>query len=271
MHTPVFHALNREMALANQVLGTGITAIRNADLSKNGSYAEAFFNLSIGLERIGKLIFILDYCYSNRGAFPTDKELRNMGHDLLSILNHAKKIRKKYPTTDVLAQLNEDTITKAIFDCLSEFGKGTRYYNLDFVTGAVAVKYGDPINAWFKNVVEPVLAKHYSKKARQKDQSKADLMAHLIGGVALVRFTAEDGRHIDDFGDLTMHAHTTRYANKWAQLYILRIVRFFTILLNDLSHHAYVVRYDFIPDSTDYFGRFYNEDSYFKTRKSWTS
>ena len=267
MHSPAFQALSREMALANQIVGSGLTVIRDADLSKNGSYSEAFFNLSIGLERMGKLIFIIDHCYSNQGTFPTDKELRNFGHNLISIIQHAKKVREKYPTNDSLANWDDSDIGAAILNCLSQFADGTRYFNLDFITNGKTKQSVDPVKLWYETVIKPVLNKHYSKEAREKDALQARIMGDLMRDISIVRFTAEDGRSINRFDDLTLHAHTGKIGNKWAQLYLLRIVRFLSVLLNDLGYKAYELRYDFIPHTSDFFGRFYNDDKYFKTRK----
>lgn len=270
MHSPVFQALAREMALANQIVGTGLTAIRGADLSRKGIYSEAFFNLSIGLERMGKLIFIIDYCYTNQGVFPTDKELRKFGHNLISIVEHAKKVREKYPTDDVLAQWDDSEIGASILDCLSTFADGTRYFNLDYITNGKTKQSVDPIKLWYETVIQPALDKHYSKKARERDELKFKALGNFgWDKVIMVRFTAEDGSGINSFDELNLHAHSVRFGNKWAQLYLLRIVRFLSALLNDLSYKAYELRYDFIPHASDFFGRFYNDDKYFKSRKGW--
>lgn len=270
MHSPIFQALAREMALADRTICTGLTSIREADLSKNGTYSEAFFNLSIGLERIGKLIFILDHCYSNNGALPTDKDLRNFGHRLGDIIAHAKAVRAKYPIKDELGTWIENDIQNAIISCLSEFADGTRYYNLDYITGGKTKQATDPVKLWYESVIEPALLKHYSQRARDKDEAKVKELRNFgWDSVVMVRFTAEDGRPIDKFDDLTLHAHTAKIGNKWAQLYVLRIVRFLAILLMDLGWKAYELQYDFIPDTGDFFGKFRNEDKYFKTRKTW--
>ncbi len=270
MYSPTFQALAREMALADRTICTGLTSIREADLSKVGTYSEAFFNLSIGLERMGKLIFMLDYCYSNNGTFPTDKDLRNFGHKLSDIIDHAKKVRAKYPTDKNLGNWIENDIEKAIIVCLSEFADGTRYYNLDYITGGKTQQATDPVKLWYESVIKLALAKHYSKKARDKDEARFRVLGNFgWDSVVMVRFTAEDGSPIDKFHDLNLHAHTAKIGNKWAQLYLLRIVRFFAVLLMDLGYKAYELQYDFIPDTGDFFGKFYNEDKYFKTRKAW--
>jgi hypothetical protein len=64
---PEWHALNREAQLAAGQIAIGITALGKANYADKGRYAEAFFGLSIGLERMAKLILIAGHCIENHG------------------------------------------------------------------------------------------------------------------------------------------------------------------------------------------------------------
>lgn len=271
MIDPRFHALANEMALANQVIGTGLTAIRKADLSNKGLYAEAFLNLSIGIERMGKLIFVLDYCYRHKGKFPSDKDLRALGHDISSLFRHAQKVREAYPTDKELRSWDGCKISAAIIKHLSEFAKTTRYYNLDYLTQGKSAQVGDPLASWLTHVIKPILKKHYSEKARKRDEQQSSLMNSLFSHAIMVRFTSEDGQSIDNYQDLSLQSYSTRHGNKWAQLYLLRIVRFLALILIDLGYQAYSLGFDFVPHTADFFGKYNNEDRYFKTRKTWNT
>src|SRR5215469_16770112 len=84
---PEWHTIGREAELAVAQTGSGITALGRADHLHKGYYTQAFFGLSIGLERIAKLIIISDYAITNSGKFPSNDILRNVGHDIATLLS----------------------------------------------------------------------------------------------------------------------------------------------------------------------------------------
>ena len=50
--------LSNEASLTASLLGNGLNALRKADLYNKGLYYQAFFSLSIGIERLLKIIVI---------------------------------------------------------------------------------------------------------------------------------------------------------------------------------------------------------------------
>jgi len=56
---PEWHTIGREAELAVEQTASGITALGRANHRRKGYYTQAFFGLSIGLERIAKLISFL--------------------------------------------------------------------------------------------------------------------------------------------------------------------------------------------------------------------
>src|SRR5229473_491775 len=89
-----FIALNRETELAKRVMCSGLSALRRATPARAGLYYDAFFGLSIGLERFAKLAWLIDE-WIEKGAFPTNSDLRRKGHNILALLDIAKAIRSK--------------------------------------------------------------------------------------------------------------------------------------------------------------------------------
>jgi hypothetical protein len=67
--TNINELLNREAALSAQLLGNGLTSIRKYDFSSKGIFYSGMFSISIGLERILKIILVLDYQIKN-SKFP---------------------------------------------------------------------------------------------------------------------------------------------------------------------------------------------------------
>lgn len=68
LEAPEWHALGREASLVRYLIGSGATAIGRANYAdKMGEYYTAFFGLSVGLERLSKLILVARYAIENRG------------------------------------------------------------------------------------------------------------------------------------------------------------------------------------------------------------
>ena len=65
-NNPTFSLLQQEGYLTRSCLYTGFSALSNANINNNkGDFYVAFFQLSIGLERLMKLALILDYMATN--------------------------------------------------------------------------------------------------------------------------------------------------------------------------------------------------------------
>ena len=104
-------------------LAEGLDCLRKANVYEKGLYYQAFFSLSIGIERLLKLIIIYDYRVKNNGKFPENKEIKTKGHDLHEMFNI------------VVPSILENNIYNSTISFLSDFAKTTRYYNLDVLTG----------------------------------------------------------------------------------------------------------------------------------------
>jgi hypothetical protein len=58
MNDTRFVALNREIELAKRLTCSGLSALRKATPARPGIYYDAFFGISIGLERFAKLAWL---------------------------------------------------------------------------------------------------------------------------------------------------------------------------------------------------------------------
>lgn len=139
---PRFIAFNREAELAKHLTCSGLTALRKATPGGPGIYYDAFFGLSVGLERLAKLAWLIDDCIRRNGTFPTEKDLKTVGHDIRKLIKEAQLIRR---IQSAYSTFPKDSITDHIIECLSEFAEGTRYYNIDFFVGGKSKGMGDPI------------------------------------------------------------------------------------------------------------------------------
>src|SRR5262245_16310650 len=66
--TPIWHAVAREAALAAEHLGSGATILGKANYAHHAHYGQAFFDLTIGIERAAKLAFVVDYALDHGGS-----------------------------------------------------------------------------------------------------------------------------------------------------------------------------------------------------------
>lgn len=267
---PKWQALVSEAGIAAEHLAVGVTMLGKADYARRGLYYQAFFDLAIGFERTGKLAYILDFCIENGGSFPSNKKLQEFSHNLEALLKKADEIAKRRKLEDN-QRLPNSVIHKGIIKTLSEFAKRTRYYNLDFLTGdSKAVLQSDPLKAWYERVIEPILKKHYTERHRNKHIENARLDDATIGVVTLVRHHKETGENLDSIYEASIHIAKTEFAKPYSRMYVMQIIRFLAELLSELSHASIKERMEEIPYMVEFFRIFYNEDAYFRRRKTWS-
>lgn len=110
INSPEYIALIREAGIAAELLASGVTALGKANYAQHGWYNQAFFNLSIGLERAAKLVIIVDYALDHTGIFPSNQELKNCGHDIKTLLDKADEISRRRRAGKEFAELPSTAI-----------------------------------------------------------------------------------------------------------------------------------------------------------------
>jgi hypothetical protein len=269
--TPEWHALGRESELAAEHLASGVTSLSKSGYSEKGRYTQAFFSLSIGLERIGKLAIIADYAIENAGKFPDNDVLKKTGHDIDVLLNHCEILSLKYSKGDKYAERPSSNIHQGIVQTLTEFAKLSRYYNLDSVTGGKAANWPEPISAWWERVGKPILNKHYTAKQKEKDEALANCCQQLFENNTRVHLYNEQNHKIDNIADLMLRSYTNRIVQKYGRFYTLQIIRWLSYLICHLSHiGAFENNIKSLSGLNERFHIFMNEDAYLKSRKAWS-
>jgi len=263
----IFHILADEAQFTREILGSGVTQIGKANYGQRGMYFQAFTGVSTGLERIGKLCLILDYYIQNDGCFPNDSYLKNeIGHDLIKIYKKSQEIIKQNGFQ--LSYQNEisDPIQIKILDILSRFAKGDRYSNIDFIVGS---KYqSDPIKEWSENIDKKLYELRVSKKKKEKIIHNARIIGYHLSPISHVVHYSETGKEINNVEIASLLTGMTEAIMKYRQLYVLEIIRYWTELLGILQSKAMQLgRYE-IPFMNEIFAIFYNNNSYFLTRKT---
>lgn len=261
-------ALSREATSAAEHIAFGVTALSRANYARDAYYTQAFFSLSIGFERCGKLALLVDHALDNRGEFPPSGILRGYSHDIGRLLRLMEEIGKKRGTKEPRPST---PIHDGIVQTLSEFATNvTRYYNLELVTGDQrAVSHDDPIAAWYERVTKPILAAHYKSRYRTNHEYQARLIEAMIGDLTQVLHHAETGETIDTVYGGSARTAATEFAKRWERMYTLQIARFAADLLIHLSHDAHAARLE-VPFFSEIFGIFRNPNAYFRSRSTWS-
>ncbi|MBK1644452.1 hypothetical protein CKO25_07245 [Thiocapsa imhoffii] len=126
--------------LAQACLCNGLTALRRANLGdKKGLFYSAFFELSIGLERVLKLVLklvlILDHMARNQLVPPDSKTVEDYGHKLRALFDAAKAVCAARNVT-ALDGFQSDSLPIEILGFLDTFAHpGGRYSNINKLTG----------------------------------------------------------------------------------------------------------------------------------------
>lgn len=253
----LFH---RECALSAMSIGQGLSLIRKYEFVKHAYGTQAFFMLTIGIERLLKIILIYHFRTKNNNAFPNNAELKSIGHNLHSLYNKAKDIANDIGCSDLYSPLEDDNIFNLIIDFLSNFAQSARYYNLDKLTGFTN-KFDEPLRDWNKRINSIIVSRHYRHNKKKAEDIKA--LSRMIGGHFLVSFNNEKGSNINNVEDFYLEGMTVNIKQKYSMFYLYCIVRFLSNLLYHLDS-------GYFPFVSEYFVMFRNpDDTYVKTRRTW--
>ena len=241
-----------------------------ANHAQTGLYNQAFFELSIGLERISKVIYLADYAINNKGYFPSNDELRKPGHKIKMLLDECDAIGKKYKTQRKYGERPTDDIHRSIEDVLHQFAIDNRYYNLDYLQGQGLDKV-DPVAMWWEKVAIPICNIHYKPRNRKQDNHKASIYDNLLSEFTQVIHTSEKGMPIQSISELYKQACATRVVQRYEKMYVLQIVRWLSSIVSELSYTGgYQQRIEALFGLDEYFWIFNNSDKYFRNRKIWS-
>lgn len=265
----VFQALAREAGLAAEHLAVGVSTLGKANYAQDGLYFQAFFDLAIGFERTSKLIILIDHYLANQQTFPTDKMLKDCGHSLEVLLEHTERIAQARNLVGKCGSLPRSPIHDGMIKTLTDFATRTRYYNLNYLTGAHADQ-SDPVKVWYTQVILPILDLHYTPRHEKRHSKNANMIAAMMDGIAVVQQHSESGDDLDTVYAGSMQTAKTKFAKPFCRMYLMQIMRFLGRLLSELSHASHRNGSQDIPYLSEFFAIFYSDDAYFKRRKTWS-
>lgn len=229
-----FSLLQQEGHLARTSLLTGIDLLLRANLDERrvGNFYSAFFQLTIGLERILKLVIITNHMLENNYNPPTDDELRKKyGHNLKSTYLHALSVRNKWGHGKAIMPASA-SIDDKILDFLEKFANKARYYNLRELNNTTADR--GPLGDWYticKEVAEDQIS--YGRLNADAERLMFQLdQSGLVGYSPTFGFDGHPMTIFDDYWRLHV-------VQKTAPHLVWRIVQFIRPLYDALDYIAH--------------------------------
>ncbi len=224
-----WRSIRRECLLVSQLINAGLNALEKANYKDGeGYYYNAFFNLSIGIERLAKLIWIADYIIENNGQLPSGQAIKNYGHNLTNLLTEVGGIATKH-NLELTYSRPDDDISNSIIRCLDSFANARegRYANLNNLDGSNAENEFEPIKKWWNEVATPILGEHYfGTNFEKKVQQDIEQYLKSPTEVAFFIFYMDElGETINTLQDCWARDGQTEIVQKFDLYYTLRIVR----------------------------------------------
>lgn len=269
---PEWHAIHRECTLARDLIGSGATALGKANYADNlGQYYTAFFGLSVGIERLCKLVLVVDHALSHQGAMPAEDVVRKFGHSLTKLLNTVDQLalRNGVPLT---YRRPKDTIALNIIGCLDSFADARRGRYANFGSLDTPSLHSDePIRNWWEIVAETILTEHYENKPIQQEvENRATVVDGMMSQFSQVLFMDERGQPMQDARTASVRTGQTQIVQKYGRYHALTTVRWLADVYSQLArlaaHHH---RIDAFFGSWEFLETYTVDDHLLKSRKVW--
>jgi hypothetical protein len=234
-----FFLLQNEGYLIRGSLTTGLTALRRANLAERGQYYTALFQLSIGLERLLKVILIIRHMADHSLATPSSERIRAFGHDLGRLLAEVGRLapRNQIPAFE---RLTRDSVECDLLTLLNRFARSARYHNLDsLAAGETAV---DPLGEW-AGIITRILCEDIRPRQARAAMERAKIKAAHIRNSAFV--LAHDlERHSMSLDELALVPSLYASASRFSVAHVFNIVRPLAEVVDHVTSDAHRVHQD---------------------------
>lgn len=236
-----FALFQQEGFLARSSLLAGLNALRKANIddTNKGLFYSAFFELSIGFERLMKLVLVIEYMSKNDLKPMTDQELKNeYGHKIKSLYTSCAKLNEELgnPNNEFYG---EDSFEWNIIHFLHEFALSARYYNLSKLTNRN--KTNDPLSEWW-SLLTCVIHSDVSSKKLEKIQSESLDYCDRFAGNSFTMMRDLDGQLMTTL-DAIMYPQLVSAAAPYMVWQVFKIFRPFYHLISDVVEAAHAVEH----------------------------
>jgi len=180
MNSPTYQLLLNEGHLFQGCFKSSLVALRRDRSADRGRYYAASFHFAIGLERLLKVLVLLDHWKRER-RFPDTQELRQhggrSGHDIEKLYLTVRDLFVRYGVS--CPGFDPDDLDTRLLGYLSDFAKVSRYFNLDTLVGESRSE--DPLARW-DALLHEVYERDLPEMQRIHDEDQLDAMAETIEG-----------------------------------------------------------------------------------------
>ncbi|MCB9312419.1 MAG: hypothetical protein H6568_06605 [Lewinellaceae bacterium] len=226
--------LFKEAALSSMNLGVGLTFLRKYNFAQLGFIYQAFFSLSVGIERLIKLMILYEYIYNNDN-YPPKNFLKSKGHDIEKLFEEAKILAKKYSQEHLIDKIEKCEISSKIIKNLSDFAKVNRYFQLDKLSGSNNTE--DPIARWDREINSLIVMKHFNPNTKN-NRAMIEISKHM-DGFAMFRHTDEQDREINDAQDFIYNSISSVTKQKYGMFYCYKIINGLCELQRSQNSHLH--------------------------------
>lgn len=205
-------AIIRELGIASNLIGLGLSRLRKASFVDHSDFGSSFFNLSIGIERLCKIILIRQFQRKNNGHFPDNEYIKSFSHSISTLI---EEISSDYQ----LRYINNDFLLNKIIKFLTTFAKSTRYYNLDTITGQ-KLRDKDPYLSWYEIQCEII----NRIKGKKLLDSNHKLAISNLEDITYVRHIGMNSESIDTLEKLYTKLEQSNKVQSYAVYYFYQII-----------------------------------------------
>ena len=267
-----WHFIRQEAMLASHLIGDGVTALGRAYYGEKGmgQYYLGFFSLSVGLERLLKLIVVADKAIDCDDSLSADDWVYKFHHNIIKLINHADQVSKSRKLEIIYERPNSE-ITKAIIKNIDAFANSHgRYSNYRCIQNSDHCK-NDPISKWWNEVGEAILKDHYyCKSDRFHVEEMACNIKHQIGDSTNLIIFDENRNKITDHAEIIVRLVKVKIVQKFVRYHALSIVRWLSNIYLELSKNSpdHTHKKDF-DQSWNFFDNYITDDSLFIQEEAW--
>lgn len=266
--------LEQEGLLAQACLCNGLTALRRANLGdKKGFFYSAFFELSIGFERVLKLVLILDHMARNKLVPPDSKTVEDYGHKLRSLFDTTKAVCAAHGVT-ALDSFQADSLSIVILSFLDDFAHpGGRYSNINKLTGHRHEAMADPIGQWGE-IANQIMQTHATPKERDRARLNGQ-MASLAFGNAAASLISDLNQQPMDVAPLHVRASELDTAAKHAIYALVTLIAALRDVLDTLCRSAWAAdpfgpsKPADVPDMKEFLQFAWRDRKYVMRKRRW--
>ncbi|HZL10627.1 MAG TPA: hypothetical protein VFC65_11575 [Prolixibacteraceae bacterium] len=247
--------LMKETGLAATSVEQGLNALRKANFSNKKLYYHSFFLLSIGIERILKLVIIVNSIVKN-DKLPENNELKIYGHNLMELFS---KVTSEIRPSDYF--LRQDDQYLSILGFLSDFAQNSRYFNLDTLSGKN--KGVDPLHEWHK-IQTVIKARHCKIKLSEFELA----IIESLNNNAIFRFRNESDNPINTATEYVIEGKLADQIQGYSVQYIYKIINYLVTILIERSNEKHM-----LPVYQEFFLLFRNpsmKDIEVRRKKDWS-